>query len=283
MVPPGQKQIIQIAVTNRCDLFHCSNCTQMIPHQRDRYWMTPANFRLACESLADWTGIVGVFGGNPCVHQDFPELCAIMREVIPDIRRRGLWTNNLRGQGAVARETFGYFNLNVHDDEAAAAEMAAELPGVPIYGRGKQSWHAPVLLAVKDFVPDEQAMWSLIEQCDINLKWSGAITQHFGELRAYFCEVAAAFDNVYGEDRGLFVTPGWWKLPMEAFLEQARRWCPSCGVPLKRRGHLDRAFVDDMSVLHAALPVKRERVVHETLPVDGTDEVTDYLRLKGGR
>lgn len=285
MIAPGQKAIIQVIVTNRCDIRDCSNCTQMLPHQRERFDMTPENFRAAVRSLADWHGVVGVFGGNPCTHPQFPELCRIIAEEIPDKRRRGLWTNNLLGHGAIIRETFlpgGFFNLNVHDRSDAADEMRRELPGVSIFGENRKSWHSPVMMSLRDFVPDEAERQKLIEQCDVNLKWSGAIAQVNGELRAYFCEIAAAWDLVRGQDNGLPVEPGWWRWGMERFADQAKL-CHDCGVPLKLRGHLDTDFVYDTSATnrqYVRVNVRRKAVVHDVLPGDRVRETTDYMRLR---
>lgn len=299
MIAPGQKAIIQVIVATRCDL-RCSNCTQQIAHVKDRSWMTLENFRAAVRSLADWHGIIGVFGGNPCLHPQFPELCQIIREEIPDRRRRGLWSNNVNGYGAVIAETFGYFNLNVHTEGAKADEMRRDVivplrgtagvdaRSLQVFGEHRQSWHAPTLVAIRDMIgtpggpADEAAMWAMIERCDINRNWSGAIAQRRGELRAYFCEVAAAFDNVRDEDHGIPVTPGWWRLGMDAFEHQARRWCPDCGVPLKMRGHQDREDTDDISRTWADLTVngKRRHVLHESVDQEHTHEATDYLEFR---
>lgn len=282
LLPPKAKGILQVIVTNRCDVHWCSNCTQMIPHQRERFDMTPANFRKAVRSLRDYPGIVGMFGGNPVLHPQFDDLCRIFQEERADKRLRGLWTNNLLDKVDIAKETFGHWNLNAHGNERAAAQMKQHLPHRLVWGDGKTNAHAPVMVAAKDLIDDEQAMWATIEGCDINREWSGAVTQRNGELRAYFCEVAAAWDNVYDEDNGLPVYDGWWREGMDAFTAQARRWCPDCGVSLRMKGHDDTAWTYDVSETHAAtvtLTAKgRPVVLHDSIG-ETTPRATDYQGL----
>lgn len=309
MIAPGAKRIICIDCTNRCDLLRCSNCTRGLIYQQERVDMTPINFRRAVESLRDWVeqppdpklrlpgaphNVIAMIGGNPCVSPNFEEWCAIFREVIPNRRARGLWTNNINGHGPLIRETFGYFNLNVHGVESAAMEMKRELPRVNVYGwepHKRQSIHGGIFTAIRDFVgsaeiPDEAAMWAAIEKCDINVKWSGSIVQIKGEIYAYFCEMAATFESIYGHKTGLPVEPGWWRWGMDRFDAQSKEWCPKCGVPLRIRGHQDNEHADDFSKTHAPLlqigiQRKQKTVMHDDLPTARAKELTDYERLRG--
>jgi hypothetical protein len=292
MRSPGQRGVIQIDITNRCDVLKCSNCTRNLMHHDKRFAMTRDNFTRAVTSLQDYHGVIGIFGGNPCLHPQFEELSRLFAELIPDKRRRGLWSNNIMGHGQVIREVYGYFNLNVHRSVAAADEVRRDLPGVAIWGEDREAWHSPVLVAIKDMVGKEggpandKAMWDAIRGCDINLRWSGAITQHpNGNLRAYFCEIAAGFEHMYPhEDTGLEVTPGWWRRPIEDYDAQIRRWCPSCGVPLRMKGHPDLEFTDDVSETHAGrIKPNRQHVVHVTVNGEKTHEATDYVHLRKGK
>jgi hypothetical protein len=282
MKAPYEKGVIQIDVTNACDIYHCSNCTRMLQHHKNKFYMSVKNFRIAVESLREYPGVVGMFGGNPCVHPAFESLCDIMREVMPDKSRRGLWTNRIFYHGEIVRRTFGYQNLNVHQSAVAIAEIQAAMPGRKIWGTDSPSMHAPILVAIKDIIPDKAARRSVIETCDINLKWSGCITQlpHVNnELRCYFCEVAAAFDHVYQEDNGLPVTYGWWRRPIADYEHQIERWCNSCGVPLRMNGHLDVDITDDYSATHAGLFGSKRRlgVSHVTVNGQSVKPPTKYL------
>lgn len=244
--------------------------------------MTLGNFRAAVRSLADWHGVIGMFGGNCCLHPQFPELCAIFREEIPDKRRRGLWSNNVYKHAEVCKQTFGYWNINVHGDSSLGMKMKAE--GIPVIPSSmlRQAMHSPVFTAIKDFVKDEDEMWNLIESCEINQRWSGAIAQRGDTIKAYLCEVQAAFDNAYGEDHGVAVEPGWWKWRADKFDAQVKRWCVNCGVPLKKIGQKDCSETDDISVTHVALTAngKRLQVMHESDNMAGVDHPTDYQRLQ---
>lgn len=273
---------IQVIVTRACDLYHCSNCTQLLPFRRDPLHMRLDVFADALASLADWPGIVGVFGGNPCVHPQFPELCRIIAEIIPP-HRRGLWTNNIRGHGEIAAKTFGRgrLNLNAHANPEAAAEMDRWFPGrVIATSRSRPSWHSPILIDRRD-VGVSDAEWPAIrETCDINLRWSAAIAERDGRAYGYFCEVAAALDGVRGENHGIPVEPGWWRWKMDRFTGQVEQCCDrGCGVPLAGVGHLDRDDTYDVSAAWVPLTVGRRPTakvqVHETRPPT-TEQPTDY-------
>jgi hypothetical protein len=285
----GGNDIVQIVVTRKCDLFNCSNCTQLLPFRTDAIEMSPDCFREALRSMAGWPGIVAMFGGNPCTHSQFPLLCKIMAEEIPAQHRRGLWTNCLRGHGAIARDTFwphGRFNCNAHADEDAAAEIEQWLPGKLIQkSRSSASWHSPVMIDRRDVGVGDAEWIAMRENCDINQKWSAAIRQGpDGRPVAYFCEVAAALDGVRGENHGIPAVPDWWKLGMDDFAHQVAGCCDrGCGVPLRLRGHLDRDDTYDVSPSFAPLTVrgKSVRIVeHKAMPAEHVQEMTDYQRLR---
>lgn len=248
MRSPLHMHIICVDVTNKCDLA-CSNCTRLLQNQKERWEMTPENFRLALQSLKNFRGIIAMIGGNPCVHSKFAELCKIFQEEVPDQRQRGLWTNNIFKHKDIVEETFGGFNLNPHNMERAIGGLKA-LYDKMVIQRGfnggfyvGHSHHAPILTAVKDlYAPKE--MWEKIATCDVNREWSASIVQNKGELRAYFCEVAASFDLARGTDNGLPVTPDWWQKPMADFSSQVKKFCPGCGVSARLKGHFDHEETD---------------------------------------
>lgn len=252
MRAPSAMHIICIDVTNKCDL-NCSNCTRLLVNQ-DRYWdMTPQNFRLALRSLADFPGTIAMIGGNPCMHPKFEELCQIFVEEIPEPERRGLWTNNVFKHAALAEKTFGVFNLNPHG-AAAGIKSLAPLKDKGWYYEG-HSDHASILAAIKDLYEPVE-MWERIGRCDINQNWSASIVQQRGELRAYFCEVAASFDLARRGDHGLPVVPGWWKQLIASFCGQIDAFCPGCGVAAKVKGHMDHEETDTYSASNADIAQK---------------------------
>lgn len=258
---PRNMHIICIDVTNKCDLA-CSNCTRLLENQTGFWEMTPDNFRKALQSLKGYWGVIAMIGGNPCMHRDFAELCRIFREEVPNKMQRGLWTNNYFKHREVVEETFGTFNLNSHGAERAEKDLfdlhkKVQAAGALAWTYGGNSDHSPILTAVKDLYAEPE-MWERIAGCDINREWSASIVQNNGELRAYFCEVAASFDLARGQDHGMPVTEGWWQKHIVDFGDQIRRFCPSCGVPARQKGHKDVEEVDTYTISNADIAVKSE-------------------------
>lgn len=207
--------------------------------------MTLENFRLAVKSLSDFPGTIAIIGGNPCMHKQFEEICKILVQEIPEKSRRGLWSNNVFKHTDLVVDVFGGFNLNPHGDkkgEESLAELYKKSGGVGNLYKGN-SLHAPLLTAIKDLY-GEQEMWEKIANCDINKYWSASIVQNNGQLRAYFCEVAASFDLARKTDNGLPVTPGWWQKPINEFETQIKKFCPGCGAAARLKGSLDKDETD---------------------------------------
>ena len=267
MCAPSQKGVICIDITNKCDLA-CSNCTRLLENQESFWEMTPDNFRTAVRSLRDYPGVIAVIGGNPAMHRDFKQICEIMAQEIPDKSRRGLWTNNIFKYADLAKETFGVFNLNPHGNERGAKSLLPLIDRkVDNYYDG-HSTHAPILAAVKDIFPEDE-MWDRISQCDINQNWSATIVQNNGNLRVYFCEVAASFDLARDTDNGAELTEGWWMQKIGNFEAQIKHFCPGCGVPARIKGTKDSDQVDAYTKSNADLAeksLKKKRKVVELIP-----------------
>ena len=286
-IEAGGNDTIQIVVTRACSLALCSNCTQLLPFRRDALHMSLECFRAAVESVKDWPGIVAMFGGNPCNHPQFPELCRILAEhVRPE--RRGLWTNDLRQHGEIAAETFGKgrLNLNAHADPEAAAGFDRWFPGRIIESsRSRASWHSPILLHWHDMGLTLQEWHDARERCDINQRWSGAIVERDGNPFAYFCEVASALDGIRGENHGVPAVPGWWRERMNGYGDQVSACCDrGCGIPLNRLGQLDRDDTYDYSASFAPLVEMRIKGTlkgarHDAMPA-ATESPTDYQALR---
>jgi hypothetical protein len=180
-------------------------------------------------------------GGNPVMHRHFEELCDIFAKEVPNKNQRGLWTNNIFKHDELAKEVFGTFNLNPHGEQRGINSFKS-LRSRGWYHEGYSS-HSPLLTAVKDLF-DEEEMWDRISKCEINHYWSASIVQNQGNLRAYFCEIAASFDLARGADHGIEPVPGWWRRNVSEFEDQIALFCPGCGVPAKVRGHLDYEETD---------------------------------------
>jgi len=251
MVPPREQWCVQIEVTNAC-LRKCSNCTRLVAHCREPFFMTLPDFRRALEAVADFPTqsepdrfgrrkVVGIIGGEPLLHPDWPILVDEMVRAIPEPSHRGLWigrsltateratVHRLLGPQPtttvepVPRGAGGYLNQNLHK-------------------RG-MCCHQPVLVAVQDVIHDEASMWKLIEECPLQREWSSAITPK----GFFFCEVAAAFDMIFDGPGGVPVTPGCWRHDIADYRDQVERWCPRCGVCLPLEPRHDYERVDDIS------------------------------------
>lgn len=264
--PTWMNGIIQIHITRACNL-SCSHCTQGSNFGGKPVMMTAANFETAVRSLRDYYGVVGIFGGNPTMHPDFELFCNILRDYIP-FERRGLWSNNLMGKGAICRATFNpaVSNLNVHCDEKAEAEFKRDWPEANLIGHYDSS-HSPVYVSMNDLNIMYSDKVRLINNCDINQLWSSIICQTKHGLRVFFCEIAGAQAMLTDSDidDGLPCSDNWWKLPITAFEDQIRNHCFKCGVPLRGKGSLavngNKEYISKSYVSIAKLKNKKSEVI----------------------
>lgn len=310
MIPPSQQWAFQIDITNHCHL-HCSNCTRLLDHRTSEtsFFMEPDQFREAVCAVKDFplmsqpcggihTGrrkIVGIIGGEPLLHPDFPVLVDIMCEEIPDVRHRGLWTSKdwingvhpkwgpyryqverLIGRepthdasGPSEKHTAGYINWNMH------------LPIMKVK-------HQPILVASEDVVPDVVKRWQLISQCWVQEQWSSSITPK----GFFFCEVAAAFDMIFKGPGGLPLTPESWQHPLHfesngdyltpvgPYAEQILRWCERCGASVPMKARRDAENVDDISPSNfiPLLSLKSPRVLKGETVLHTVDSYTEKHR-----
>jgi len=279
--------VLQIWVTRACDKA-CFGCTQGSNLGGKPGMMTPNQFADACDSLKDYWGVVGMFGGNPAIHPQFDELCAIMRDKIP-YTQRGLWCNNLMGKGEHARITFNpeVSNLNVHMDAEAHAEFLRDWPEAAniVKGLTGDSRHSPPYVSMRDVVPDEEERWRLISTCDVNRLWSAIICIFRGELRGYFCEIAGAQamlrqgDPEY-PDLGIPVSAnkGWWKEGPESFADQVTFHCHRCGIPLRGHGALATTGPTEHTSAEYAGVYRPKIKGREVQVVTSIDQLGDPLR-----
>lgn len=231
-------RVLQVKVINSCDL-DCQNCSVAVgiaKKLKRQFRMTPDQFREALRSLRGFPGVIGMFGGNPCIHPEFEELCRIFREEVPNQDQRGLWSNRLFGHGAVCRETFGpYCNLNVHGSREAWDEIRRDWPEArPIpAGLSEPSTHGPIFGSMRDLDITDNQMWELIGKCYVNQTWSAEITVVDGQLLGYFCEIAATMAELENDSsEGTAIVPGWWSYGMPAFADQVRKYCTRCLIPM---------------------------------------------------
>jgi organic radical activating enzyme len=250
-------------------------------------YMSPDQFELALKSLEGYWGVVGMFGGNPAMHPEFDKLCTIMRRHVPS-PQRGIWSNNplTPERAKIMRNTFSPYvsNLNVHQDSKAYDLFKKHWPESIVVGLAQDSRHSPTYVAMKDVlkktcpncdginhtidktcdewcrtcdgtgtVPNEETIWDLVSQCDINQHWSSMIGVFRGQVRAWFCEIAGAQAMLHQHepnypDTGVSLenlekygsARKWWEFPMTSFSNQVHKHCMDCGIPLRGFGELSQ-------------------------------------------
>lgn len=284
--------ILQIWITRTCDRA-CYGCTQGSNLGGKPEIMTPDQFKIAVDSIKDYWGVVGIFGGNPVTSPYFDEICKILRGTIP-YEQRGLWCNHPQGKGRQARITFNpsVSNLNVHQSQEAWDEFARDWPESKTYLKGLDcdSRHSPPYVALKDVVEDEKERWDLISKCDINKNWSAMIGVFRGQVRGWFCEIAGAQSMLHQHepdypDTGVPITPRWWDRPIDDFSHQVKKHCHECGIPLKGYGALaNTGPSEQVSKIHESIyiPKRRDRNVElvttkAQLGVKSLPVITDYI------
>jgi hypothetical protein len=237
MIDPKLQWANQIDVTNAC-MRKCSNCTRLLTHVKEPFYMSLDTFEEALYALRDFPTkspkspyvpakhkVVGILGGEPMMHPKFEQLCKLMKEVIPNKANRGLWTGvkwQTTSHSRLIHRVFGYVNNNQHNTNCE---------------------HSPILVSISDVVEDVEEQKRLIDNCWLQRLWSATITPK----GYFFCEVAGAMDMVFDGPGGLPVEPGCWDRPLSDFQEQIDRWCFRCGIPLNLKGRRDSEDVDDIS------------------------------------
>lgn len=289
---PTQKlnRIVQIDVTSHCDL-SCGNCTRALAQHR-KPDMTPEQFERAVLACKDWIlrerGVLAIFGGNPCVSKFFPDYARILADHIPE-PHRGLWTNNINGHGETIRKYIGpraRYNINVHNQPAAAAEVRQELPWATIYGESGPSRHASIFVAAQDFIKNDIDLWVAVNRCDYDIKWSAIVMQEAPDwqtLGGYSCEIAGTHARTHGKALGVPVVPGWLDGAVDAFRHQYDFACRRCGGCLKLDGPNDLPGVDQYSKTNeriVTLTVSKRRRLELVDSLSHASEPTDYLRLR---
>lgn len=231
MIPIYRMKVIQIEVTNACNL-KCSNCTRFVGHHKKPFMMDIETVEKALMSLEGYPEQIGIMGGEPTLHPEFGRICELVRKLVPDKKKRSLWTNGLKWDEYKTDiyETFLEENIiyNDHKDEEVGE-------------------HQPLLMAAEDIIPDRELMWRLIGNCWIQWRWAAAITPKGG----FFCEVAAAADMLFDGPGGYALEKGWWNKNPNEFLDQVKRYCPKCSAAVPMPGVSSHAVYDVISPSNA--------------------------------
>ncbi len=228
MIPIYRMKVIQIEVTNGCNL-KCSNCTRFVGHHKKPFFMDLEEVKVALESVKEFPGQIGIMGGEPALHPEFEGICELFRDIIPERRKRQLWTNGLRWEKnkKIVDKTFDsdLILYNDHEDEEVGE-------------------HQPLLIAATDIMDDRELMWRLIGNCWVQWRWAAAITPKGG----FFCEVAAAQDHLFEGPGGYKLTKDWWNKNPNEFFDQVKRYCVNCSAAIPMKGvssHVDYDVISE--------------------------------------
>lgn len=266
--------------------------------------MSFEDFKKAIDSLVEYSklphAVVGAMGGEPLLHPQFTEFCEYASSKI-ERSRLGLWSTfpnapKYKAYAPLIVKTFGVILLNDHtrDDIKHAPVLVAseEVFRKPCPTCEGKALNKGTDLAAdglsgdcitchgKGTITDDTTLFAAVEHCWVQESWSASINNK----GAFFCEVAAALDDLFGGPGGWPVEPGWWKRTPMAFREQMDWACRKCGaaLPLTRiRNSQDPK--DDVSPgnLERLKEIKSKKVARGEYAVRDTFEMDPELMRKG--
>jgi hypothetical protein len=264
--------------------------------------MDIATFKKAVDSLDDYSGTVGIIGGEPTLHPEFEQMALYLRKkrlpevnicesrqpigdfqkhiydhLIKDINivtpKVGLWSSLNIGyyrHFETINDNFGVQFLNDHDNACQ---------------------HQALLIARKELnIPNDE--WQKKrDACWIQNTWSATITPK----GAFFCEVAGSLDMLFNGPGGKKIEPHWWDWEPEDFGEQLN-WCEMCSACLDVPQRISSDGRDDMTPLiyeklkkiGSPKVIKGNVVVHSPVEFDKGKYKTftgdnDYMDAGGGQ
>ena len=223
MYPISHAWVVQIEVTSRCRR-RCVQCTRLCHHRQpaQQWELSPDDLAAALGSCRrEWTGRkIGIIGGEPTVHPQFPALCRVVRDY---------WT----GEGAWA----GLWTCGGPAYERHLAAIDRSFSWVAMNDkRGDSCLHQRLLVASRDAVPDPALRRRIQDACWVQRDWSPTICAS----GVWFCEVAASIARVlWPAMRGWALSEPWGTYGYAEY-EAQRVACDFCGMCLPQpRDHVD--------------------------------------------
>lgn len=281
MKSPKDMRIIQIEVTNAC-MHRCSNCTRLCGHHQKPFFMDFETFKRAVRSMDGYVGTVGIMGGEPTLHPEFPRLARYLADHRAPQRVNRMAEPQVDFSDSVhdleLEHTFPYPYGNRYRTTVNGAGLWSAM------GEGfkkhyeviqdtikcqvlndhtsDEMYHQPALVTRKELkIPDEE--WIVMrDNCWMQNLWSASITPK----GAFFCEIAAALDMTFEGPGGWEIEPGWWMRTPEDFGDQLQ-WCEMCGFACQTFSRSANEEIDDVS------PVMYEKLKQVGSPKIGTEHI----------
>jgi hypothetical protein len=214
--PIYHKEAIQIEVTNVCNRA-CSNCTRLVG-VNESYHMPVEHISEVLDTIKEFPGIIGIMGGEPLMHPEFPEICELIQKK-GLTRKAGLWSGfppKYAHYGKLIAETFDKVLPNDHSEVIL---------------------HAPILVCSESF-----DYVDLMRRCWVQNAWSSSVNIQ----GAYFCEIAAALDLTLETGTQWDPLSDWWRKKPNEYYDQIHALCSKCGVCLNLPARADKDEIYDV-------------------------------------
>ena len=261
MKSPRDMRIVQIDVTNAC-FHHCSNCTRFCGHHKKPFFMSFETFKKAVDSLDGYVGAIGIMGGEPTLHPEFPRMAKYLASRRPPKKDNKLIYPQTNFMDAIHDLEFEY--AFPHPCSYGGRRHTVNGPGLfsaigegykkyyeviqdtiqyqAVNDHSRPMYHQPALITRKELgIPDDE--WKkLRDACWVQNLWSATITPK----GAFFCEIAGSLDMLFDGPGGWKIEPGWWQRGPQDFGDQLH-WCEMCGLACHTFTRNANEEVDDVS------------------------------------
>lgn len=257
MRSPADADVMQIEITSKCHK-RCANCTHGVGMFEKDWEMSRGQFRTAIISMGGgWNKpnkLIGLIGGEPTLHSDFEYIAKLFGDIwggskvkpigrapITDLNKfaeerlydrtsgRGLWT--ALGPGfykhfETIMDTFDHFNMNTHESNGLHQAMWVH----------REDYCKQTGMSSEEWEKNRDKCW-------VQTTWSPSISKR----GAYFCEVAAAIDNVLFDGKSAWpVEAGWWRRQPKDFNDQLHL-CDHCSLAQPGPSTVDHMEADIVS------------------------------------
>lgn len=248
MRSPENMEIIEIDITNAC-VHACSNCTRFCGHHKKTFFMSFDVFKRAVDSLENWSGMIGIIGGEPTLHPEFERFMDYLR------------SKRVKKRVVASRGPIQDMQLHILANLNSIVSNTVLLSSMaPTYYKHfetindtfekqllndhRNSCEHQALLMDRHELGINDEEWILKrDACWIQNTWSATITPK----GAFFCEVAGALDMLFDGPGGWDIEKGWYKRKPEDFKEQLQ-WCEMCSACLDVPKRLSNDERDDVSL-----------------------------------